>query len=122
MTIQRLACKVFFLIAAALGLLAAHDSPRGAADAGEARTPALQQLIEAAKAEGGRFIADASSMMLAAGKKRKSPWRNYLVSRSLEALDLMNQNQFASRLLKSFRPVGSRQRTCSMEHSPPYRG
>src|SRR5918992_494743 len=66
-------CKVYFLIAVALGFLQ-FAFPPGRAQAGEARTPELQQLIEAAKAEGGRFIADA--------------------------VDLMNQNQFASRLLK----------------------
>ena len=100
MMIQLLACKIFFLIAAALGLLQL-TIPSRRSDAGEARTPALQQLIEAAKAEGGRFIADAV-IDDARGRKEAEIAMEKLFGLKVtwEAVDLMNQNQFASRLLK----------------------
>jgi len=92
--------KIFLLMPAALVFLqlalVAHAS-----QAGEARTPALQQLIEAAKAEGGRFIADAV-IDDARGRKEAEIAMEKLFGLKVtwEAVDLMNQNQFASRLLK----------------------
>ena len=92
--------KIFLLMPAALVFLqlalVAHAS-----QAGEARTPALQQLIEAAKAEGGRFIADAV-IDDARGRKEAEIAMEKLFGFKVtwEAVDLMNQNQFASRLLK----------------------
>ena len=92
--------KIFLLLPAALVFLqlalVAH-----AGQAGEARTPALQQLIEAAKAEGGRFIADAV-IDDARGRKEAEIAMEKLFGFKViwEAVDLMNQNQFASRLLK----------------------
>lgn len=92
--------KIFLLLPAALVFLqlalVAHAS-----QAGEARTPALQQLIEAAKAEGGRFIADAV-IDDARGRKEAEIAMEKLFGFKViwEAVDLMNQNQFASRLLK----------------------
>ena len=92
--------KIFLLMPAALVFLqfalVGHASP-----AGEARTPALQQLIEAAKAEGGRFIADAV-IDDARGRKEAEIAMEKLFGLKVtwEAVDLMNQNQFASRLLK----------------------
>ena len=100
MKIHPRACKVIFLVAAALGCL--HLSlPGRQSQAGEARTPALQQLIEAAKAEGGRFIADAV-IDDARGRKEAEIAMEKLFGFKVtwEAVDLMNQNQFASRLLK----------------------
>jgi iron(III) transport system substrate-binding protein len=92
--------KIFLLMPAALVFLqlalVAHAS-----QAGEARTPALQQLIEAAKAEGGRFVADAV-IDDARGRKEAEIAMEKLFGLKVtwEAVDLMNQNQFASRLLK----------------------
>lgn len=73
----------------------------GSSQAGEARTPALQRLIEAAKAEGGRFIADAV-IDDTRGRKEAEVAMEKLFGFKVtwEAVDLMNQNQFASRLLK----------------------
>ena len=61
----------------------------------------MQQLIEAAKAEGGRFIADAV-IDDARGRKEAEIAMEKLFGFKViwEAVDLMNQNQFASRLLK----------------------
>ena len=92
--------KIFLLMPPALVFLqlalVAHASQPG-----EARTPALQQLIEAAKAEGGRFIADAV-IDDARGRKEAEIAMEKLFGFKViwEAVDLMNQNQFASRLLK----------------------
>lgn len=92
--------KIFLLMPAALVLLQFALVGR-ASPAGEARTPALQQLIEAAKAEGGRFIADAV-IDDARGRKEAEIAMEKLFGLKVtwEAVDLMNQNQFASRLLK----------------------
>jgi ABC-type Fe3+ transport system substrate-binding protein len=89
-----------FLIIAALVFLQLSSAAR-ASHAGEARAPALQQLIEAAKAEGGRFIADAV-IDDARGRKEAEVAMEKLFGFKVtwEAVDLMNQNQFASRLLK----------------------
>jgi ABC-type Fe3+ transport system substrate-binding protein len=92
--------KIFFLITAALVFLQLSLTARGS-QAAEARTPALQQLIDAAKAEGGRFIADAV-IDDARGRKEAEVAMEKLFGFKVtwEAVDLMNQNQFASRLLK----------------------
>ena len=92
--------KIFLLMPAALVFLQLALVAR-ASQAGEARTPALQQLIEAAKAEGGRFIADAV-IDDARGRKEAEIAMEKLFGFKVtwEAVDLMNQNQFASRLLK----------------------
>lgn len=92
--------KIFLLMPAALVFLQLALVAR-ASQAGEARTPALQQLIEAAKAEGGRFIADAV-IDDARGRKEAEIAMEKLFGLKVtwEAVDLMNQNQFASRLLK----------------------
>ncbi|HUC98636.1 MAG TPA: hypothetical protein VMR88_09145, partial [Candidatus Polarisedimenticolaceae bacterium] len=89
-----------FRLAAALVVLQVSLVARPS-HAGEARTPALQQLIEAAKAEGGRFIADAV-IDDARGRKEAEVAMEKLFGFKVtwEAVDLMNQNQFASRLLK----------------------
>src|ERR687896_2177573 len=93
-------CKVYFLIAVALGFLQ-FAFPPGHAQAGEARTPELQQLIEAAKAEGGRFIADAVIDDTRGRKEAEIAMEKLFGFKvTWEAVDLMNQNQFASRLLK----------------------
>jgi len=99
MNINACACRVFILTAA-LGFLQL-SSQVGRGEAGEARNPALQQLIEAAKAEGGRFIADAV-IDDARGRKEAEIAMEKLFGFKVtwEAVDLMNQNQFASRLLK----------------------
>ena len=92
--------KIFLLMPVALVVLQLALVAR-ASQAGEARTPALQQLIEAAKAEGGRFIADAV-IDDARGRKEAEIAMEKLFGFKViwEAVDLMNQNQFASRLLK----------------------
>jgi iron(III) transport system substrate-binding protein len=92
--------RLCFLVAAALGFLQL-SLPGRHSNAGEARTPELQQLIEAAKAEGGRFIADAV-IDDARGRKEAEIAMEKLFGFKVtwEAVDLMNQNQFASRLLK----------------------
>ena len=92
--------RSFLLIAATLGFLQLASLSRHG-QAGEARTPALQQLIDAAKAEGGRFIADAV-IDDARGRKEAEIAMEKLFGFKVtwEAVDLMNQNQFASRLLK----------------------
>lgn len=92
--------KIFLLMPAALVFLQLTVVAR-ASQAGEARTAALQQLIEAAKAEGGRFIADAV-IDDARGRKEAEIAMEKLFGFKVnwEAVDLMNQNQFASRLLK----------------------
>jgi ABC-type Fe3+ transport system substrate-binding protein len=92
--------KIFFLITAALVFLQLSLTARGS-QAAEARTSALQQLIDAAKAEGGRFIADAV-IDDARGRKEAEVAMEKLFGFKVtwEAVDLMNQNQFASRLLK----------------------
>ena len=92
--------RTIFLMAAALVLLRVSLVSRPS-HAGEARTPALQQVIEAAKAEGGRFIADAV-IDDARGRKEAEVAMEKLFGFKItwEAVDLMNQNQFASRLLK----------------------
>jgi iron(III) transport system substrate-binding protein len=93
-------CRNFFLIAAALGFLQLASSVRHG-QAGEARTPALQQLIDAGKAEGGRFIADAVIDDARGRKEAEAAMEKLFGFRvTWEAVDLMNQNQFASRLLK----------------------
>jgi ABC-type Fe3+ transport system substrate-binding protein len=100
MKIHTRAGKIIFLMAAALGFLQL-SLPGRQSQAGEARTPALQQLIETAKAEGGRFIADAV-VDDARGRKEAEIAMEKLFGFKVtwEAVDLMNQNQFASRLLK----------------------
>ena len=92
--------KIFLLMPAALVFLQLALVAQ-AGQAGEARIPALQQLIEAAKAEGGRFIADAV-IDDARGRKEAEIAMEKLFGFKViwEAVDLMNQNQFASRLLK----------------------
>ena len=99
MNINACACRVLFLTLA-FGLLELAF-PARRSDAAEARTAALQQLIEAAKAEGGRFIADAV-IDDARGRKEAEATMEKLFGfkATWEAVDLMNQNQFASRLLK----------------------
>jgi ABC-type Fe3+ transport system substrate-binding protein len=93
------ACKVLLLMVAVNVPQLALDGRR--IEAAEARTPALQQLIDAAKAEGGRFIADAI-IDDARGRKEAEIAMEKLFGFKVtwEAVDLMNQNQFASRLLK----------------------
>ena len=92
--------KIFLLMPAALVLLQFALVAR-ASQAGEARTPALQQLIEAAKAEGGRFIADAVIDDVRGRKEAEIAMEKLFGFKvTWEAVDLMNQNQFASRLLK----------------------
>ena len=51
MNIHARSCKVYFLIAVAVGFLQLA-LPARRSEAAEARTAALQQLIDAAKAEG----------------------------------------------------------------------
>src|SRR5574341_1763911 len=98
MTIR--SCKVLFLVAAAIGFLLLCILWRQG-DAGEARSPSLQQLIGAAKAEGGRFIADAVIDDPRGRKEAETSMEKLFGFKvSWEAVDLMNQNQFASRLLK----------------------
>jgi iron(III) transport system substrate-binding protein len=69
--------------------------------AGEAKTPALEKLIKAAKAEGGTFIADAV-IDDARGRKEVEAAMEKMFGFKVkwESVDLMNQNRFASRLLK----------------------
>jgi ABC-type Fe3+ transport system substrate-binding protein len=100
MTIQVRACKVYILMLVGLELLQLTVSARRS-DAGEARPPALQQLIDAAKAEGGRFIADAVIDDTRGRKEAEIAMEKLFGFKvTWEAVDLMNQNQFASRLLK----------------------
>jgi ABC-type Fe3+ transport system substrate-binding protein len=100
MTIYARVCKVFFLLAVAIGLLQL-SSLAGRSDAGEARTPALEQLIKAAKAEGGRFIADAVIDDPRGRKETETVMEKMFGFKvTWESVDLMNQNRFAARLLK----------------------
>lgn len=70
-------------------------------EAGEAKTPALEQLIKAAKAEGGTFIADAVIDDPRGRKETESAMEKMFGFKvTWESVDLMNQNRFASRLLK----------------------
>lgn len=86
------------LVAALLCLgMAAGPSPAAAAD----RTAALDELIKAAKAEGGTLIAHsiledvrARQAVLAAMKKM------YGIDVKWEYVDFPNQNRFAARLMK----------------------
>ena len=73
-------------------------SPGQAADA---QTPALQKLIKAAKAEGGTFIANAV-ISDPRGRKETEVEMEKMFGFKVkwESVDLMNQNRFASRLLK----------------------
>lgn len=100
MNIYRHSRRMLLLMAAILGFLQLSLSAQRS-NAAEARTPALQQLIDAAKAEGGRFIADAV-IDDARGRKEAEVAMEKLFGFKVtwEAVDLMNQNQFASRLLK----------------------
>jgi iron(III) transport system substrate-binding protein len=100
MNIYRHSRRMRLLMAAILGFLQLSLSAQRS-NAAEARTPALQQLIDAAKAEGGRFIADAV-IDDARGRKEAEVAMEKLFGFKVtwEAVDLMNQNQFASRLLK----------------------
>jgi iron(III) transport system substrate-binding protein len=76
-------------------------SPIRWSEAADARTPALQKLIDAAKEEGGRFIADAVIDDPRGRKEAEVAMEKLFgIKITWEAVDLMNQNQFASRLLK----------------------
>jgi iron(III) transport system substrate-binding protein len=90
----------FLLILFAVGFLQSASAVQRA-DAADARTPALQQLIDAAKTEGGRFIADAVIDDPRGRKEAEAAMEKLFGFKvTWEAVDLMNQNQFASRLLK----------------------
>ena len=70
-------------------------------EAGEARTSALEQLIEAGKAEGGTFIADALIDDPRGRKELETAMeKTFGFTVKWEAVALMNQNRFASRLLQ----------------------
>ena len=100
MTIQVRACKVYILMLVGFGLLQL-TTPARRTEAAESKTAALQQLIDAAKAEGGRFIADAVIDDPRGRKEAEIAMEKLFGFKVMwEAVDLMNQNQFASRLLK----------------------
>jgi ABC-type Fe3+ transport system substrate-binding protein len=100
MTIYARLCKVFFPLAVAIAFLQL-SSLAGRSEAGEAKTPALEQLIKAAKAEGGRFIADAVIDDPRGRKETENAMEKMFGFKvTWESVDLMNQNRFAARLLK----------------------
>ncbi len=100
MNITASAWKISLLTVAVLSFVPIFP-PVGRSEAGEARTPALEQLIKAAKAEGGRFIADAVIDDPRGRKETEIAMEKMFGFKvTWESVDLMNQNRFAARLLK----------------------
>lgn len=84
-----------------LAWLAQFSSNVNPLEAGEARTPALEKLINAAKAEGGTFISDAVIDDPRGRKEVEAAMEKMFGFKvKWESVDLMNQNRFASRLLQ----------------------
>jgi iron(III) transport system substrate-binding protein len=100
MTHYASAGKILLLTAAVFAFLP-FLSPVMRSEAGEARTPAMEQLIKAAKAEGGRFIADAVIDDPRGRKETEIAMEKMFgFKMTWESVDLMNQNRFAARLIK----------------------
>lgn len=91
--------RAVWLIALLFGSAIVLQAKAGAA--GDARTPAMEQLIKAAKAEGGTFIADAViDDPRGRNEAEAAMEKMYGFKIKWESVDLMNQNRFAARLLK----------------------